>query len=59
VEIMQIPVEISFRKMDRSLALTAEIQAKANKRGELYGRIIRCYVVIEALHWAIGAYDSA
>jgi cold shock CspA family protein/ribosome-associated translation inhibitor RaiA len=47
---MQIPVEISFRDMDRSEALAADIQAKANKLGKLFDGITRCWVVIQAPH---------
>jgi cold shock CspA family protein/ribosome-associated translation inhibitor RaiA len=48
--IMQLPVEISFRNMDRSETLTADIQAKANKLGSHCDRITHCSVILEALH---------
>lgn len=47
---MGIPVEISYRNMDRSEALSADIQAKAEKLEEFYDRITRCRIVVEAPH---------
>jgi cold shock CspA family protein/ribosome-associated translation inhibitor RaiA len=47
---MQVPVEISFRNMDRSEDLAAEIQRKANKLGEIFDRINQCWVAVEAPH---------
>lgn len=47
---MQIPVEISYRNMDRSDALTADIEEKVGKLEEFFDRITRCQVVVEAPH---------
>ena len=47
---MRIPVEISFRNMDRSEALAAGIRAKVEKLEEFFDRITSCRVVVEAPH---------
>ena len=47
---MEIPVEISFRNMDRSEALEAGVRAKVEKLEEFFDRIISCRVVVEAPH---------
>jgi cold shock CspA family protein/ribosome-associated translation inhibitor RaiA len=47
---MQVPLEISFRGMDRSPELEAEVREKAAKLEEFYDRITACRVVIEAPH---------
>jgi len=48
--IMQIPVEISFRGMDRLQALADDIQERAQKLAGTFDRITRCEVVVEAPH---------
>lgn len=47
---MQVPVEISFRNLDRSEAVEADIREKVGKLEEFYDRITRCRVVVEAPH---------
>jgi len=44
---MQIPLQITFRHMDRSDALEAAIREKAQKLDEFYPRIMSCRVVVE------------
>lgn len=47
---MQSPVNINYRNMDRSDALDADIQAKVKKLEEYFDRIISCRVVVEIPH---------
>jgi len=47
---MQIPLEISFRHMDSSAAVEANIREKAAKLERYFDRIIGCRVVVEAPH---------
>ncbi len=47
---MQVPLEISFRNMERSPELEAEVREKADKLEEFYDRITACRVVVEAPH---------
>lgn len=47
---MQVPLEISFRHVDHSPEIEAEIRDKVAKLEEFYDRITRCSVVIEAPH---------
>jgi ribosomal subunit interface protein len=47
---MQIPLEITFRHMDSSAAVEANIREKAAKLERYFDRIIGCRVVIEAPH---------
>ena len=45
---MDIPLQISFRNMDRSAAVEAKIRDRANKLEKFFGRITSCRVVVEA-----------
>ena len=47
---MKLPLDITFRNLDSSPSLTADIQEKADKLELFYGDIIRCNVVLEAQH---------
>lgn len=47
---MTIPVQITFRGIDRSEALAAWVQEWADKLEHVHGRIERCDVVVEAPH---------
>jgi len=44
---MQIPLQISFRNMDRSEALEQEIRERASKLERFEGRIVGCRVFVE------------
>lgn len=44
---MQLPVQITFRGMDRSAALEAAIRTQADKLNGLYPRLTSCRVVVE------------
>lgn len=46
----QTPVDISYRNMDRSDALTAAIKARVEKLDEFFDRITSCRVVVEVPH---------
>jgi ribosomal subunit interface protein len=49
--VMQIPLEISFKDMERSDAVEARIREKAEKKLERHaGRITSCRVVVQAPH---------
>lgn len=47
---MQVPVEISFRNVDRSESVVADIREKVAKLDEFFDRITCCRVVVEAPH---------
>lgn len=47
---MQVPLQISFRNMDRSEDIEAQVREKVAKLEEFYDRITSCHVVIEAPH---------
>lgn len=47
---MQVPLELSFRNMERSAEIEAEVRDKVDKLEEFYDRITSCRVVIEAPH---------
>lgn len=47
---MQVPVEISFRNVDRSDSVEADIREKVAKLEEFFDRITCCHVVVEAPH---------
>lgn len=47
---MQTPVDISYRNMDRSDAVTAAIKARVEKLEEFFDRITCCRVVVETPH---------
>jgi ribosomal subunit interface protein len=47
---MKLPLEITFRNMDASDALEAEIRSKAQKLDQFYDRVTSCRVVVEAPH---------
>lgn len=47
---MQIPVEVTFRNMDRSAALEARATELAVQLGRFSADIIRCHVSVEEPH---------
>jgi len=47
---MQLPLQITFRNLDRSPAIEADIEEKANKLDQFFEHIMRCRVVVEADH---------
>jgi ribosomal subunit interface protein len=47
---MQIPLQISFRNMDASEAVEADVREKAARLSQFYERITSCRVVIDAPH---------
>jgi len=47
---MKLPLQITFRNLDRSPAIEADIEEKANKLDEFFEHIMRCRVVVEADH---------
>ena len=47
---MELPVQITYRNMEPSPAITARIEEEAAKLDSFYPRIVRCRVVVEAPH---------
>jgi ribosomal subunit interface protein len=47
---MQLPLEITFRKMDPSPAVEADVREKAAKLDEFHDNIMACRVIIEGGH---------
>ncbi len=47
---MEISLKITFRDMAPSPAIEANIREKAAKFDELYDRVMRCHVIVEAPH---------
>jgi ribosomal subunit interface protein len=47
---MQIPVQVTFRNMDPSEAVEANVREKADKLERHFDRIISCRVVVESPH---------
>lgn len=47
---MQLPLQVTFRDMERSEALEADVREKAEKLDRIYDRIMSCRVVIEEHH---------
>ncbi|MCE2510461.1 MAG: ribosome-associated translation inhibitor RaiA [Alphaproteobacteria bacterium] len=47
---METPLQISFRNMDPSEAVEANVREKASKLERFFDRITSCRVVIEAPH---------
>ena len=47
---MQLPLQVTFRNMDPSAAIEANIQERVNKLDAFYDRIMGCRVVVEAPH---------
>jgi cold shock CspA family protein/ribosome-associated translation inhibitor RaiA len=47
---MQIPVDITFREIERSEAVEARIREQVDKLDRIFDRIIRCEVVIDDPH---------
>jgi ribosome-associated translation inhibitor RaiA len=47
---MELPVQITYRNMDPSDAVTARIEAEAAKLDTFFDRITSCRVVVEAPH---------
>jgi len=47
---MQLPLQITFRNLERSEAIAAKIEERASKLEQYYGGIVGCRVVVEAAH---------
>lgn len=47
---MQLPLQVTFRNMDRSDAVEAAVRERAEKLDEFFGRIMACRVTVEAPH---------
>jgi ribosomal subunit interface protein len=47
---MRLPLQVTFRNMDRSQALEADIEEKISKLDQFYDHIMSCRVVVEAGH---------
>ena len=47
---MEIPLQVTWRNVDKSEAVDAEIRTKAAKLNEFHDRIMSCRVVVEASH---------
>ncbi len=47
---MQLPIQITFRNLDRSEAIEAKIRERADKLDQFYDRIMSCRVAVEAQH---------
>ena len=47
---MQSPLQITFRHMEVSLSLEAEIRQRVAQLDRTYGRIVGCHVVVECRH---------
>ena len=47
---MEIPVEIVWHNMDPAHHVEARVKERAARLEKFFGRIIRCYVVVEAAH---------
>jgi ribosomal subunit interface protein len=47
---MQIPLQVTFRNLDRSPALETNVREHAEKLDQYYNRIMSCRVVIEQQH---------
>lgn len=47
---MQLPLQVTFRNMDPSEAIESRVRSEAEKLDQLYERIMRCSVVVEAHH---------
>ena len=47
---MQIPLQVTYRDMERSEALDARIRGKAVKLEEFHPHVVSCHVVVEERH---------
>lgn len=47
---MRIPLEVTFRHMEPSAAAEARIAEKVAKLEQLYDKLTRCHVIVEAPH---------
>ena len=47
---MQTPLQITWRSVQKSEALEADIEARAAKLEEFYDKIISCHVTVEKSH---------
>lgn len=47
---MELPIQISYRNVEPSAAVTARIESEAAKLDTFFGRITSCRVVVEAPH---------
>jgi len=48
--IVEIPLQVTWRNIDKSEAVDADIRTKAEKLNEFHDHIISCRVVVEASH---------
>ncbi|MDO9224447.1 MAG: HPF/RaiA family ribosome-associated protein [Pseudomonadota bacterium] len=47
---MRIPLEVTFRHMEPSAAAEARIAEKVAKLEQIYDKLTRCHVIVEAPH---------
>ncbi len=47
---MQVPLQITFRNLPRSEAISSRINQQLDKLGHFCDRIIRCQVIVEIPH---------
>jgi len=47
---MQLPLQITFRNLDRSEAIEAKVRERAEKLDQYHDHIMSCRVAVEALH---------
>jgi len=47
---LEIPLQVTWRNVDKSDALEAEIRTRAEKLNEFHDHIMSCRVVVEASH---------
>ena len=45
---MQVPLQISFKNLDRSPTVEAKVRDRVEELEEFFGRIVSCRVVVEA-----------
>lgn len=47
---MKLPLQVTFRNMDPSSAMQADVQEKADKLNQFFPDIMSCHVIVEARH---------
>lgn len=47
---MEIPLQVTFRNMERAPQLEKEVRQKVNKLDEFFDRIVGCHVVVDLPH---------
>ena len=47
---MEIPLQVTWRDVDKSETVDADIRSKAHKLGEFHDHITSCRIVVEASH---------